>query len=650
MARYPGATWDPLGPQTEPRMKAHDIACVHTMVGTLSGTSSMFHQNGYGGTESHWGMGADGRTLQWQDIAFEADANYNGNHRVLSMETADKGSGFPAWSDSNVPAWTPTQVAKLTDWLLWVTSKEAHRDCPATWMCHHSGIPRVLVPDTKPGRRGIAYHRQGVDSYPTLYMAGWRQSGGELWSASRGKVCLPTDTTDVLTLRGWVPLKDVAPDELVASWSMDSGAVSFERCSFVEPFEADVYDVGGFESTANHDWVVRHIDEWCSCGYVGSSRRGLGVHLHHGRNRPETHELQRKARWKKAAAADVSRRVEIPSAVQSELVGLGYSDAEVRLLVWAQGDGHYMRDGRDGEPYGVEWHLAKPRKIARLTEVLEEAGLPFTRGDRSNGTVSLRVYGDEARRLIVDRLPGKDFSNELLAMSRREASVFLDEIIKVDGSAELDCYFSMSAASADVVQAIATLHGRVTSHRLDQSGLHWVRFLKKPRKIGPPELARRTEVACLTTVDGTLIIRQHGRVAITGNCPGDQRIHQLKTVIIPRLQSATAQPLEDTMTPQQMAEIKAHIDEQLGKQASTIVTGKGNELANPGLEGWGWLAEPRTSLLAVAAAVDGVDVDEVGLAAALAPLLVTQTRQLSDADLVAVADAVADEQHRRSAE
>ncbi|MGO3152610.1 MAG: M23 family metallopeptidase [Galactobacter sp.] len=39
--------------------------------------------------------------------------------------------------------------------------------------------------------------------------------------------------------------------------------------------------------------------------------------------------------------------------------------------------------------------------------------------------------------------------------------------------------------------------------------------------------ARRTEVACVETVDGSLIIRQNGRVVVTGNCPGDDRIEQV---------------------------------------------------------------------------------------------------------------------------
>lgn len=170
-------------------MQAHDVVCVHTMVGTLSGTDAYFERDGYVGPESHLGLGHDGSMLQWQDLMYEADANVQGGWHVLSIETADRGPGFPTWSGTNVPPWTAAQVDALVAWLVWVTAVETHRGCPITWRCHSLGIPRLLVPDTRADRRGIAYHRQGVDSYPTLYRPGWRQPDCERWSLSRGKVC-----------------------------------------------------------------------------------------------------------------------------------------------------------------------------------------------------------------------------------------------------------------------------------------------------------------------------------------------------------------------------------------------------------------------------------------------------------------------------
>ena len=187
--RYPGAAWDPLGPQTEPRMQSHDILCWHTMVGSLTGTSNMFHQNGYGGTESHLGMGeskAQGME-QWQDLMHQADANKDGGHRVVSVETADYGGVFGRWdtgNPDNVPAWTDEQLDMAVEFTVWFCRKETHAGCPADWKCHQVGLPCDLIPDSKPGRRGIGYHKQGCDPY--------RVAGGESWSTSYGKEC-PAD-------------------------------------------------------------------------------------------------------------------------------------------------------------------------------------------------------------------------------------------------------------------------------------------------------------------------------------------------------------------------------------------------------------------------------------------------------------------------
>jgi hypothetical protein len=47
----------------------------------------------------------------------------------------------------------------------------------------------VLCPDSRPGSRGIAYHRQGCDGDFEPFDFGGRVVGGELWTISYGKVC-----------------------------------------------------------------------------------------------------------------------------------------------------------------------------------------------------------------------------------------------------------------------------------------------------------------------------------------------------------------------------------------------------------------------------------------------------------------------------
>ena len=174
----------------EPTMTGHDVLCLHTMVGVLASTDGYFrHGNGegYAGTESHYGVGGkwgkdaalglDGTVWQWQDRRYEADANLDGRHRVISIETADN---FPA-SAADIEPWTPLQCEAISQLLAWESTVEAHADCPPSWTCHREGIPLALIPDTLPGRRGVGYHQQGCDP--------WRVSGGVLWSPSRGKVC-----------------------------------------------------------------------------------------------------------------------------------------------------------------------------------------------------------------------------------------------------------------------------------------------------------------------------------------------------------------------------------------------------------------------------------------------------------------------------
>jgi hypothetical protein len=182
--------------QGEPRMRSHDIVCVHTMAGYLTSTDGMFRSGGWTGTESHFGLGGkwgsdlgghmDGKLFQWQDLLYQADANLDGNPRVISIETADNAFG-------EIEPWTGAQVETLVRLLDWLCSKEAHADCPPTWLCHQIGIPRVVVADSGPTRRGIAYHRLGIPASSANRKDGpWLKPGCEKWSSKGGKVC-PSD-------------------------------------------------------------------------------------------------------------------------------------------------------------------------------------------------------------------------------------------------------------------------------------------------------------------------------------------------------------------------------------------------------------------------------------------------------------------------
>jgi hypothetical protein len=156
-----------LGRSLSTTKLVHDIVCYHTMVGTLAGSLSW--SSNVGQTYWHFGLNAQGTMRQCQDLRFKSAANLNGNWHVIPIETSDRNeSVWPlAWEPR---PWTQAQLDRLVQLTV--------------WLCKRFNIPPVLIPDTKPGRRGLAYHRQGIDP--------WRVSGGEKWSNSTGKTC-PTD-------------------------------------------------------------------------------------------------------------------------------------------------------------------------------------------------------------------------------------------------------------------------------------------------------------------------------------------------------------------------------------------------------------------------------------------------------------------------
>jgi hypothetical protein len=162
------ALWKPFDDKGTTLLR-HDIVCAHTMVGSLDG--SFAWANGDGRAYWHFGMAGSGETWQCHDLRYRSAANLDGNPYVIPIETADMGSPFAAWSGQcgDVPAWTGAQVTRLIALI--------------AWLCVRYAIPPVIIPDTKPGRRGLAYHRQGVPNSPE-----W-ETGNLRWSSSVGKCC-----------------------------------------------------------------------------------------------------------------------------------------------------------------------------------------------------------------------------------------------------------------------------------------------------------------------------------------------------------------------------------------------------------------------------------------------------------------------------
>jgi hypothetical protein len=246
MTTMPGAKYRPLErTQGQSRMARHDIICLHTMVGSLTSTDAFFKRGGWSGTESHFGVGGkwgadathglDGEIYQWQDTEYVAHANLEGNHRVISVETADNAPNLP----SQIKPWTPAQLDAIVRII--------------AWACRKYEIPAVLIPDTKPGRRGIGYHRQGCEHSRGIgKVPGFLVAGGERWSTSRGKECpgaqriaqIPGIITRVRAALAPKPVKPATPTEEIEMDAKELKQIlATERTATVKAVRAEVLDI-----------------------------------------------------------------------------------------------------------------------------------------------------------------------------------------------------------------------------------------------------------------------------------------------------------------------------------------------------------------------------------------------------------------------
>ena len=249
------------------------------------------------------------------------------------------------------------------------------------------------------------------------------------WFAN--KSCIPVDS-EVLTRNGWIKLHDIQIGDQIACADLENLRITFEEVyDKVPERDQDTYTNNGFTATMDHRCVYR-------CQSQSQFRIEDYKHL-----------------------LSAGQMIYIPVAGYMNNEGLDISDDELRLMVSVQADGHYMHEPRSkGDPrIGLEFHLKKKRKIERIKDLLLACGFEFRENHKSDGSVSIRVWGrdivEECERYLTD----KCFDWSWISMSKHQAEVFLDEILLWDGCKNVDLYTSKQQINLDVISAIAALNG-----------------------------------------------------------------------------------------------------------------------------------------------------------------------------------------------
>lgn len=309
------------------------------------------------------------------------------------------------------------------------------------------------------------------------------------------KLCLPTDTTELLTRDGWTNITNVSVGDDVMTFHTEDGTATFSPVmDVVEPYEEVVVNCRGFEATENHRLWAKP-----NCANSPNFRETTYGYILEGK-----------------------KQYAIPTSARYTAPGLPLTDDQIQLLVWVQGDGHYMKNS-SGNVNGLEFHLKKKRKIDRVKEVLDANMISYTESFKSDGSVSIRIYDRGVVDWCEQWLRSKEFTYQFVDMDQGQFGIFMEEILDVDGCRVSNSYTSASVNNLNVVQAVAATHG-VRSHigPLGSGKDTSVHFSVSNRVIGRlmcETTSRTTEVSCVSVDSGYILIRQGKDTFIVGNCP-----------------------------------------------------------------------------------------------------------------------------------
>lgn len=242
MAWYPDAVRETLT-KTSGAMPKPVRINLHTAVSNSTSLRNLFNIDGQ--PWSHFYVNRVGTVYQYRDTAYHARCDLDGNPDTISIETWDGyPSGYPGYwtTGSDVPPWTPAQVAAIEKLVHWI-------------LATHPSIPARLAKSNLKGpeSHGLSWHRIGVVGYAKYT----REQGGLVYSTSRGKVC-PGDRR-IAQIPGILAAATSTPAPTVSEEDDMPTAEEIADLT-VQKLRASAATANGTTAGLAHHWVTTAVD------------------------------------------------------------------------------------------------------------------------------------------------------------------------------------------------------------------------------------------------------------------------------------------------------------------------------------------------------------------------------------------------------
>ncbi|OHV12147.1 hypothetical protein [Kushneria phosphatilytica] len=197
--------------------------------------------------------------------------------------------------------------------------------------------------------------------------------------------------------------------------------------------------------------------------------------------------------------------------------GLGLTDTQLRILVAFQADGGWQKKA-------AKWRFTKQRKIERLSQLLDRAGITYKTTIQSAGVTAFRIDTAEVPHWLCKR-----FDSWVLGTSGRQAGIMLEELPYWDGWRHAkNGAISLSSPDRDQIEWMATIaslagYTATVGYYRAKKGGHWRIYVRSSRTTSVTgssirRYASNEPVYCPTTPGGYWLCRYDNRIFVTGNC------------------------------------------------------------------------------------------------------------------------------------
>lgn len=327
--------------------------------------------------------------------------------------------------------------------------------------------------------------------------------------------CLSEDT-EVLTDSGFKPIIELCEEDNIANYDYDTKKIIFSKPKSI---------------------IVRpkRINE--KIYNFNNSLKGIDITV------SENHRMG--LRTEKEIIAKNCNDLKIKDIIYNgdglEKTNILYTDNEIRLIAWIVGDGYLkVVHNKRSDNYRISFGLKKERKINRILTLLKEENItPYT--SNTEKQFSIIINTKDSKRFLEILKYKKEFPIEFLKLNKRQAEIFLQELIQVDGDYENyiknNSYRlnSKNKRDLDIIAGIISINfGKATIKKRLVKGykttyIYYLNFVKEEKilfnksgygsnKIEKVEIEYNKNLVCVECDTSFFICRQNGTTFVTGNC------------------------------------------------------------------------------------------------------------------------------------